>query len=125
MPLAVVGQMNIFDFQLAVTVGQQVMDDFLSGQLDEVVMVYGEFVSLAKQIPASLSILPIASTGKSEETKESAKEYIYEPAVEGLLAELLPRFIKVQIYRGLLDTSASEHAARMVAMDNATKTAMT
>ena len=121
MPLAVVGQMNIFDFQLAVTVGQQVMDDFLSGQLDEVVMVYGEFVSLAKQIPASLSILPIASTGKSEETKESAKEYIYEPAVEGLLAELLPRFIKVQIYRGLLDTSASEHAARMVAMDNATK----
>ena len=48
-------------------------------------------------------------------------EYIYEPSVEGLLAELLPRFIKVQIYRGLLDTSCSEHAARMAAMDNATR----
>ena len=121
MPLAIVGQMNSFDFQLAVTVGQRVMDDFLSGELDEAIMVYGEFVSLSKQVPVSLPILPIASTGKGEEAKEAAKEYIYEPAVEGLLAELLPRFIKVQVYRGLLDTSASEHAARMVAMDNATK----
>ena len=122
-PQAIVGQMNSFDFQLAVTVGQRIMDDFLSGELDEVTMVYGEFVSLAKQAPVSLPILPIASTGKGEEAEETAtaKEYIYEPAVEGLLAELLPRFIKVQIYRGLLDTSASEHAARMVAMDNATK----
>ncbi len=120
---AIVGQMNSFDFQLAVTVGQRIMDDFLSGELDEAVMVYGEFVSLAKQAAVSLPILPIASTGNGKEEKEAAtaKEYIYEPAVEGLLAELLPRFIKVQIYRGLLDTSASEHAARMVAMDNATK----
>lgn len=122
-PQAIVGQMNSFDFQLAVTVGQRIMDDFLSGELDEAIMVYGEFVSLSKQSPVSLPILPIASTGKGEEAEETAtaKEYIYEPAVEGLLAELLPRFIKVQIYRGLLDTSASEHAARMVAMDNATK----
>lgn len=121
MPLAIVGQMNTFDFQLAASVGQRVMDDFLSGQLDEVLMVYGEFVSLSKQTPVSLPILPIASAGSKEQAKDATKEYIYEPAVEGLLAELLPRFIKVQIYRGLLDTSASEHAARMVAMDNATK----
>jgi len=51
----------------------------------------------------------------------ASSEYIFEPSVEGLLAELLPRYVKVQIYRGLLDTSASEHAARMTAMDNATK----
>ena len=120
-PLAIVGQMNSFDFQLAVAVGQRIMDDFLSGELDEVTMVYGEFVSLSKQSPVSLPILPIASVGKGEQAQESAKDYIYEPAVAALLAELLPRFIKVQIYRGLLDTSASEHAARMVAMDNATK----
>jgi F-type H+-transporting ATPase subunit gamma len=49
------------------------------------------------------------------------KDYIYEPAMEGLLAELLPRYINVQVYRGFLDTSASEHAARMQAMDNATR----
>ena len=121
-PLAAVGQLNSFDFQLAASVGQRVMDDFQAGQLDEVVMVYGEFVSLARQVPVSLPILPIAAAGTDEgEKKEPAKEYIYEPAVEGLLAELLPRFVKVQIYRGLLDTSASEHAARMLAMDNATR----
>ena len=120
-PLALVGQMNSLDFQMAASIGQRVMDDFLAEGLDEVVMVYGEFVSLSRQVPVSLPILPIAAAGNDEETKEPAKDYTYEPAVEGLLAELLPRFIKVQIYRGLLDTSASEHAARMVAMDNATK----
>ena len=121
--LALVGQMNSLDFQMAASTGQQVMDDFLSGQLDEVLMVYGEFVSLARQSPVTLPILPIASTGGSgkDDAEGTVKEYIYEPAVEGLLAELLPRFIKVQVYRGLLDTSASEHAARMTAMDNATK----
>jgi F-type H+-transporting ATPase subunit gamma len=113
--------MNTFDFQLAVTVGQRVMDDFLSGKVDEVTMVYGEFVSLARQTPVTLPILPIAAVDKDEQTMDAVKEYIYEPTVGGLLAELLPRFINVQIYRGLLDTSASEHAARMMAMDNATK----
>jgi F-type H+-transporting ATPase subunit gamma len=100
----------------------EVMDGFLSGALDEVIVVYGEFVSLAKQVPTVLSVLPIAPAATGEEdAKDAGKEYIYEPAVEGLLAELLPRFIKVQIYRSLLDTSASEHAARMAAMDNATR----
>ena len=119
--LALVGQMNTFDFQLAAATGQRIMDDFLSGEIDEVTMVYGEFVSLAKQVPLSLPLLPIASVGKDEHAEGRAKDYIYEPTVKGLLAELLPRFVKVQVYRGLLDTSASEHAARMIAMDNATK----
>ena len=124
LPMAIVGQMNSLDFTMASNVGAKVMEDFLSGALDEVYMYYGEFISLAKQPPASLHLLPIAS-GKEEtegaENPAAAKDYIYEPEVEGLLAELLPRFVKVQVYRGLLDTSASEHAARMAAMDNATR----
>ena len=119
--MALVGQMNTLDFQMANQVGLDVMDAFLTGTLDEVIMIYGEFVSVARQIPVTLPILPIAPAASEGEVKDSGKEYIYEPAVEGLLAELLPRFIKVQIYRGLLDTSASEHAARMAAMDNATR----
>jgi F-type H+-transporting ATPase subunit gamma len=59
--------------------------------------------------------------GQSGEQEASKTEYTYEPSVEGILSELLPRFIKVQLYRGLLETSASEHAARMTAMDNATR----
>ena len=114
-----VDEMNVFDFSLANTIGTETIDAYLDGSLDEVHLVYGEFVSLIRQDPKQLQMLPIVTDGEGEETG-AASEYIYEPSVEGLLAEILPRFIKVQVYRGLLDTSASEHAARMTAMDNAT-----
>ncbi len=83
---------------------------------------YGEFESIARQNPVSLSLLPISKEEEGEAAEAGgAGDYIYEPSVEGLLAELLPRFIKVQVYRALLDTSCSEHAARMAAMDNASR----
>lgn len=115
--------MNNFDFSLANEYGLDIIHAYMLGELDEVTLVYGEFVSVARQVPVQLPILPIASQAADDAApvEGTQKEYIYEPAVEGLLAELLPRFIKVQLYRGLLDTSASEHAARMAAMDNATK----
>lgn len=120
--MALADQMGGFDFQLANRIGLDVINAYLARELDEVIMVYGEFVSMAKQMPVALPILPIAPrTEQAAPVAAVNKEYIYEPAVEGLLAELLPRFIKVQLYRGLLDTSASEHAARMAAMDNATR----
>jgi len=108
-----------FDFQLASEIGTKVIDGYLTGELDEVHVVYGSFVNIAKQTATSSQVLPAEPAEQAEETDSS--EYIFEPSVEGLLAELLPRYVKVQLYRGLLDTSASEHAARMVAMDNATK----
>lgn len=112
--------MNSFDFTLGAELGNMAISAYLAGELDEVIVIYGEFVSMAKQVPTVLSVLPLqpAETGESA---AGGKDYIYEPSVEGLLAELLPRFVKVQVYRGLLDTSASEHAARMAAMDNATR----
>ncbi|MDP3427022.1 MAG: F0F1 ATP synthase subunit gamma, partial [Humidesulfovibrio sp.] len=114
--------MNSFDFTLASKLGQELINSFLDSTLDEVVLVYGEFISMGRQVPVVQTILPISGdqTGMPEVTS-SGKEYVYEPSVEGLLAELLPRFIKVQVYRGMLDTSASEHAARMSAMNNATR----
>ena len=74
-------------------------------------MAFGKFVSLARQEATLLPVLPLspAEAGAESEPAGPKAEYIYEPSVEGLLAELLPRFINVQIYRGLLDTSASEH----------------
>ncbi|WP_243544418.1 F0F1 ATP synthase subunit gamma [Pseudodesulfovibrio tunisiensis] len=115
--------MTHFDFSLAASVGNEVIAAYLAGELDEVSVIYGEFHGMAKQIPVTLDVLPITSheAEAGEESEGASGDYIYEPSVEGLLAELLPRFIKVQVYRGLLDTSASEHAARMAAMDNATK----
>jgi len=112
--------MTHFDFQLASETGNLVIDGYLSGQFDEVHIVYGKFVNIGRQEATSSQILP-AETPEVEAPAGASSEYIFEPSVEGLLAELLPRYVKVQMYRGLLDTSASEHAARMSAMDNATK----
>lgn len=111
--------MNSFDFTLASKLGGELINSFLDGSLDEVILCYGEFISMGRQVPVNQIVLPISGT--PGEASGSGKEYVYEPSVEGLLAELLPRFVKVQVYRGMLDTSASEHAARMTAMDNATR----
>lgn len=117
-----VNVMNTFDFTLGAELGTSLMNGYLNHEFDEVIIVFGQFISFAKQEVASLRVLPIASeAAEVEEAQGPASEYIYEPSVEGILAELLPRFVNVQIYRGLLDTNASEHAARMRAMDNATK----
>ncbi|HMB32216.1 MAG TPA: F0F1 ATP synthase subunit gamma, partial [Desulfohalobiaceae bacterium] len=97
---------------------QEIINAFIEQQIDEVYLVYGQFVSVARQETHTLQILPVSGQETYEEKTNT--QYMYEPSVEGLLSELLPRFVKVQIYRALLDTSASEHAARMTAMDNAT-----
>ncbi len=122
-------RMGSIDFALASTVAQEVINGYEAMTYDEVWLVYGEFVSMGHQPPRTLCLLPLATpeAASIEEAAEPAEagkarcEYLYEPDEEKLLAELLPRYVKVQVYRGLLDTSASEHAARMAAMDNATR----
>ena len=116
--------MDSFDFTLAGQLGAEIIHAYNQQQVDEVHLVYGRFINVIKQEPTRLQILPVSQEGGEEQSGEQEgikAEYTYEPSVEGILDELLPRFIKVQIYRGLLETSASEHAARMTAMDNATR----
>ena len=117
-----VGVMDNYDFTLANKIGLEIIKAYEERSVDEVYLVYGQFVSILRQDPVVLQILPVVQPEIEEKEQEVPKAlYMYEPSVEGLLAELLPRFIKVQVYRGMLDTSASEHAARMTAMDNASK----
>lgn len=115
-------QMTRPEFALAAIVGKDVVKGYESNELDEVWLAYGEFASMAHQPPVTLGLLPLKAPKeeKSEATGPQC-EYVYEPSEAKLLEELLPRYINVQIYRGMLDTSASEHAARMAAMDNATR----
>ena len=116
--------MGSFDFSLASSIGKTVVSAYTARTVDEVLLIYGEFVSIARQIPLVQPLLPVEPVAAAvDETPagESSDEYVYEPEVSTLLAEILPRFVNVQIYRGLLDTSASENAARMSAMDNATR----
>jgi F-type H+-transporting ATPase subunit gamma len=122
--LGVVG--GSFGFNVAMRIGKSLVDAFLQGTYDEVYVVYSEFGSMSRQLPVLQQLLPILpiGVGETEEAKESdtyLPEHICEPSTDSLLADMLPRNIYVQIYSALLETSTSEHGARMMAMDNATK----
>ncbi len=111
--------MKTLNFQTAMNLGSTVSHAYENNMADEVYLVFSEFVSMSKQVATSAPLLPV-EPAVAEEEGGSELEYRYEPDVATLLAELLPRYLNVVIYRGLLDTNASEHAARMFAMNNAT-----
>ncbi|TWI68222.1 ATP synthase F1 subcomplex gamma subunit [Desulfobotulus alkaliphilus] len=125
--LGVVG--TVFGFNVASTAGLKLISDFLEGTYDEVHIIYPEFQSMSRQVPAVHQLLPIpAAALMDEEAPEDEKaeeayipEHICEPSPAALLNAMLPRNVHIQIFRALLETSTSEHAARMVAMDNATR----
>ena len=114
-----------FGFSIAATAGKALVDAFLEGTYDEVYLVYAEFVSMARQLPVLQQLLPIPpiETEEAEDAQEAdayMPEHICEPSTDSLLGDMLPRNVYVQVYSALLETSTSEHAARMMAMDNAT-----
>lgn len=114
------------NFNIASTAGRKLVDGFLNGVYDEVYIVYAEFKGMSKQLPRLKQLLPIPPVKPTEKLsadsdKQYVAEHICEPSPEQLLGSLLPRNVYIQIYSGLLETSTSEHAARMMAMDNATK----
>lgn len=113
--------MSGFDFSLAARLGKEVSRLYSEGLADEVFLVFSDFVSMSRQVATTMPLLPVVPTISLEEDIASDTEYVYEPEVTVLLAELLPRYVNVQVYRGLLDTSAGENAARMTAMNNATR----
>ena len=121
--LGVVG--SSIDFSVAASAGRQLVDGFLSDTYDEVYIIYAKFMGMAKQVPTVQQLLPIPpiETDGAEEAGDEPyqAEHICEPSVDELLGVLLPRNVFVQIFSALLETSTSEHAARMMAMDNATK----
>ncbi len=118
-----VGAMNVIDFDLAVQVARMGLNAFLSGSVQEVYLIYSRFQNIVTQVPTVEKLLPIQPevAGESEEEADSGLEYITEPSAEEILVDLLPRYLNVRVYSALLNTATSEHAARMAAMDNATK----
>lgn len=112
-------------FHHASTAGRKLVDQFLTGDYDEVYVVYPEFRSMTKQVPSVKKILPITPFENEErpsadKSKPFQAEHICEPSPAALLGELLPMNVYVQLHRAFLETSTSEHAARMMAMENAT-----
>ncbi|MBM4272034.1 MAG: ATP synthase F1 subunit gamma [Deltaproteobacteria bacterium] len=111
-----------FDFTLAVNISNEIIPAFIKAEYDELYVVYNEFVHIAIQRPAVIRLFPLPPIGKDEDVDPVRRiEYIYEPSDEILLEKLLPMYVHVLVFRALLETSAGENGARMVAMDNATK----
>jgi F-type H+-transporting ATPase subunit gamma len=117
--------MGAFQMFNAREISHNITEAFLNGESDQVDIVYGRFYSVAAQKPETSELLPIkpvaADQGKKQNKGEVAGSYTYEPDPEEIMEVLLPLFLNVQVYRAMLEVSASEHAARMTAMDNATR----
>ena len=103
-------------------ISREIIEKFLSNVYHEVKVVYGKFKNAAMQDPTADQFLPIVIPS-SDEIKKSQANYIFEPGKDELLNELVPSILQVQFQRYLLDTHASEHGARMTAMDKATDNA--
>jgi len=111
-------------FANADEIGREVLSMFEKGEFDVCTLFYSEFRSVISQIPTAQQLIPASFDGAdTAEQGEASAVYEYEPDEGEILADLLPRNISVQIFRGLLENAASEQGARMSAMDNATRNA--
>ena len=110
------------------------IDAYLSGEVDEVLIAYTDFVNMLAQRPAVLGWLPLTTDTVAQQVAgeyvkdvaavtEGSRDYEYEPSALGVVDEIVPRFTELQLYQALLEAQASEHAARMAAMKNATDNA--
>jgi len=114
-----VGLGDEIGYEKAQEIAKTVMGMYTEGVVDEVHLVYSEFVSALTQKPASQKILPV----ETPDSDKAQGEYIFEPSAEGILTNLIPSYIETSIYRALLEAKAGEQGARMTAMGSATDNA--
>lgn len=110
-------------YQTALDIYNDLVPKFLNKELDRIVLVYNEFVSLIQQRIVKVQLLPVPFMAKSEEEKLHQPNYIFEPDQLSIFHYLIPKHLKAQLWRALLESNAAELGARMTAMDNATTNA--
>ncbi|MGD0885050.1 MAG: ATP synthase F1 subunit gamma [Thermodesulfovibrionales bacterium] len=105
-------------------VASDIIDNYVSETIDEVVLIYNEFKSVISHHVTLAKLLPLADAGGPEgRSDEPTRDFLYEPSQEEVFMVLLPKNVEIQIFRALLESQAAEEAARMTAMENATKNA--
>jgi F-type H+-transporting ATPase subunit gamma len=117
-----VGFWDRLAYEHACELADYFMQQYLDGQVDEVVLIYNEFRSVTAQRPVVVTLLPIprgAVTGEGD----ASVDYIYEPSPEKILGDLLPRHVRMQVWKALMESLAGEYGARMTAMEAATTNA--
>jgi F-type H+-transporting ATPase subunit gamma len=112
------------DFDHVLTVAEQLLSWYAQGTYDRIDVFYNEFKNVATQIPRQEQLLP-ASADMADNTAQAgtSMEYILEPSAEAIVTDLIPKIIKVQFFKALLESNAAEQGARMMAMDKATENA--
>ncbi len=105
--------------EFASEIAEKLISRFVSGEVDAVYIVYSRFRSALSQVPTVEKLLPVTLEETDQAQAQQQTEYLYEPGVEQLLASLLPRITAVAVQRALLEATASEHGARMTAMESA------
>lgn len=119
---------DLFDdvsFDNVAAIAEELMELFVTGEYDKIILVYNSFKNAATQIVKTEDFLPLAPVAKDEEALEKQKEldYIFEPSKEEIIEQLIPKSLKTQLYKAVRDSWASEHGARMTAMHKATDNA--
>jgi len=107
-------------FENVAQIADKLMTSFRKGQYDKIIVVYNQFVNAASQIVQAEQLLPIIA---SDEAKESGADYIFEPSKQEIVEDIIPKTIRIQIFKAILDSWASEQGARMTAMHKATDNA--
>lgn len=127
---------NNTTFEEVLPIGRMVIDEFTKGNVDKVFVAYTDFVSAVSQNPLILELLPLGTEEDMEQIGEvtevdkekektylEAKEYTFEPSPQLVLNQILPRLVETMVYQAVLESAASEHSARMMAMRSATDAA--
>jgi F-type H+-transporting ATPase subunit gamma len=113
---------NHLNFNSVSAIAEEIMKEFADGNYDQVIVVYNQFKNAAVQHVITEQLLPIAPPETKEQSK-TASDYIFEPSQAAIVLDLIPKSIKTQLYKAVLDSNASEHGARMTAMSKATDNA--
>ena len=111
------------NFENASKITESIMEGFVQGKYDRVELVYNHFRNAAVQYLVAEQLLPVPKPDKKDGVKIANVDYILEPSQEEIVEQLIPKNIKIQLYSAVLDSNASEHGARMTAMDKATENA--
>ena len=114
---------NAVNFASTVPVSEKIMAAFASGEFDKVYLVYNQFKNAAIQLPVAEQFLPIDTAASAAAASKNSVEYIFEPNKEQIVKDLIPKSLKTQLYKAILDSNASEHGARMTSMHKATDNA--
>ena len=110
------------NFERAQKIGEDIMTQFVKGQYDDVKIIYNRFVNAAVQDVTTENFLPLVASASEDESAMDT-DYLFEPSQAEIVEQIIPSSLKVQLYKGILDSNAAEHGARMTAMHQATENA--